>query len=276
MGTGRGRRGAPTPVSPCGPPSCRKRDSNPSGPAALIRAGELSLSRFLLGLCLAPLPEDAPRHLAGAASGPHRCSPPTRPRRCAVSGSQAALPGRHTVGRGFNDKNPLSRSSAGRESGLKVLAGRVLVRPPCHPRPLSRRVPTQPLSCATWRLLPLHGDASPVSLRPHPRDLVKPQSPPPGPISEFCSSGVGASAYGPGGNTVQPVTPAEGKQSKAVGISHFSRPRLLREPDLSVVRTESCPPPLALLSSCLELGQAQGRFSEMLLGKGMGKHIVYK
>lgn len=126
-----------------------------------------SVSRFLLGLCLAPPPEDAPHHLAGAASGPHRGSPPARPRCRAVSGCQAALPERHTAGRRFNDKNPLSHSSEAGSPGSRCWQGgsrrgrcprsEMATSPPCPH--------TASFLCRTVSL-PRYGDASPV--RPHP------------------------------------------------------------------------------------------------------------
>lgn len=163
----RGAGGEEHPHFPEPSPRC-KRGDNRSGPTTLAWAP--SVSCFLLGLRLAPLSEDTPHPLAKAESRPHWRLPPAHPPCFAVSVCQAALPGHHTLGCDFNGKNPLSHSSAGRKSGIEVLAGWVLGRPLSSARrwPPSHHVPTQPLSCATWCLFPFYRDTSPIRRGPHP------------------------------------------------------------------------------------------------------------
>lgn len=119
-----------------------------------------SVSRFLLGLCLAPPPEDAPHHLAGAASGPHRGAVPSRGARPPfqnVTPRGGASTTRTHCPTALQAGSPGSRCWQGGSRQGRCPRSEMATSPPC-PHAAS-------FLCRTVSL-PRYGDASPV--RPHP------------------------------------------------------------------------------------------------------------
>lgn len=158
-----------------------ERDNDPSGPAALTRTWRLfpvsswdsawrPLPRTRLTTWLEPRP--------ARTAVPCRLGVPGRPSRTSHRG--AAL----------QRQEPIVPQLRGRTSGIKVPA-----------RPLSSLGDGHFPAVSPHGLFPvLHGVSPPLRGRQpceaSPRDLLKPYSPPQGPISRFCKSGARAPAYG--------------------------------------------------------------------------------